>query len=121
MFLSLSLEFGINTDNRSVVNYNPDLYMMLSPGLYLRFLSINCGIGYLPGDCVVNLDIENGNVVNTEMTKTNYYMLKPSITGYIPISDEDFYITVDVGYNYSPNIKDLNGLSLGLGFQWVIW
>ena len=120
-FVSLFMELGINTDNSIISDYNPRFYMMFSPGLYFRFMSINCGIGYLPGDYVVNLDIENGNVVNTEKTKTNYYMLKPSITGYIPISDEDFYITVDVGYNYFPNIKELNGLSLGLGFQWVIW
>ncbi len=120
-FVSLFMELGINTDNSIISDYNPRFYMMFSPGLYFRFLSINCGIGILPNDYVMTIDVLDGNVVNTEITKTNYYIIKPSITGYIPISDEDFYITVDVGYNYFPNIKDLNGLSLGLGFQWVIW
>ena len=60
--------------------------------------------------------------ITTGYSTTKFkFMLKPSIAGYFPISDEDFYITINAGYNYIPKFKDLNRWSFGVGFQWVIW
>ena len=66
------------------------------------------------------VNITTGGSISTSATKCNF-ILKPSITGYIPISDEDFYITINAGYNYIPKLKELNGWSFGIGFQWTIY
>ena len=52
------------------------------------------------------------------MTTTGVSLfVKPSLTGYIPISDGDWYITLSAGYNICPKFKDLNGFTFGAGFQ----
>ena len=137
--LSVATEFGFNLDSNkySSEEYNPVGYLVLSPGFYCRFLSINCGVGFMTSYYLKTITItenftgesEDGSIsvngsTSTTMgystTKLNF-MLKPSITGYIPISGEDYYITINAGYNYIPKFKELNGWSFGVGFQWVIW
>lgn len=129
--ISIATEFGFNLDSKKYTaqEYNPSAYLVVSPGLYLRFLSINCGAGVMASDYIKTTYEEHpenlGGITQTTTTsisQTKYhFMLKPSITGYIPISDEDYYITINAGYNYIPKFKELNGWSFGIGFQWVIW
>ena len=146
---SLATEFGFNLDGKKYTTkynlddkkyttkeYNPTGYWIVSPGFYCRFLSINCGVGYMinnysetqtktenfSGESEDGSTSVNGSISITtgySTTKVNF-MLKPSITGYIPISGEDYYITINAGYNYIPKFKELNGWSFGIGFQWVI-
>ena len=147
---SLASEFGFNLDgkkyttkynldskNYTTKEYNPSGYWVVAPGFYCRFLSINCGVGFMTSnysETQTNTEIfsgesEDGSTsvdgsisITTGYSTTKFkFMLKPSITGYIPISDEDFYITINAGYNYIPKFKELNGWSFGVGFQWVIW
>lgn len=147
---SLGCEIGVDLKGDRYINeqYNPVCYFTISPGAYFKYISINCGIGSLlssykkvstliKGDSYTDSFEEesddgsisvNGSVTITQgditisQTKTKWDLVfKPSITGYIPICDEDYYITINAGYNYIPKIKELNGWSFGLGFQWVIW
>lgn len=145
--LSVAAEFGFNFDGKKYTTneYNPIGYLVVSPGFYCRFLSINCGIGVMANDYVktetwndsyseeFGEESEDGSVsVGGSVTITTSsstsisgskcsFMLKPSITGYIPICDEDSYITINAGYNYIPKFKELNGWSFGIGFQWTIY
>lgn len=128
--LSLGMELGINADKNSyqLENYNPRYFLTISPGFYCRFMSINCGVGFMSSEYMKNIydsSIENENsAVHTNVsisTQKLHFVIKPSVTGYIPISYEYYYITVNVGYNYIPKFKELNGCSFGVGFQWVIW
>lgn len=147
--LSLATEFGFNLDGKkytteynldgktyTIKEHNPSGYWVVSPGFYCRFLSINCGIGFMTSNYsetrtnTGNFAVENedGSIsVNGSISMTTRYsttkfkfMLKPSITGYIPISGENYYITINASYNYIPKFKELNGWSFGIGFQWVI-
>lgn len=136
--LSIATEFGFNLDGKkyTIKEYNPFGYWVISPGFYCRFLSINCGVGFMAssymktqtytedfaeesGDGFISVD---GSIsIATEYSEPKFnFMLKPSVTGYIPISDEDFYITINAGYNFISKFKGLNGWSFGIGFQWVI-
>lgn len=145
--LSVATEFGLNFDGKKYTTneYNPIGYLVVSPGFYCRFLSINCGVGFMSssytktttykGDSYTedftgesedgSTTIDGSITIPTSYTysrsATKYdFVLKPSITGYIPVSDEYFYITINAGYNYIPKFKELNGWSFGVGFQWVI-
>lgn len=145
---SLATEFGFNLDGKKystkynlddkkyiTKEYNPSGYWVISPGFYCRFLSINCGVGFITSNYsethIVNFagESEDGSIIvdgSISLTTTGNrtakfnFMLKPSITGYIPICGEDYYITINAGYNYIPKFKELNGWSFGIGFQWVI-
>lgn len=146
---SLATEFGFNLDGKkystkynlddkkyTTKEYNPSGYWIISPGFYCRFLSINCGVGFMTsnysetqtntenfsGESEDGSTSVNGSIsITTGYSTTKVkFMLKPSITGYIPISGEDYYITISAGYNYIPKFKELNGWSFGIGFQWVI-
>ena len=114
---------------------DPICYLSVNPGLYLKYISISCGVGLLfdsrdeaTSYSSSNSDIfENGPVSgstsievssSTSMTTTGVSLfVKPSLTGYIPISDGDWYITLSAGYNICPKFKDLNGFTFGAGFQ----
>lgn len=143
--LSVATEFGLNLDGKKYTTneYNPIGYLVVSPGFYCRFLSINCGIGFMSsrytktttysytedftgesedGSTTVDGSITISTSYTFSISATKFdFLLKPSINGYIPISDEEFYITINAGYNYIPKFKELNGWSFGVGFQWVIW
>lgn len=137
--LSLSTELGINLDGKKYTTkeYNPNGYWVISPGFYCRFLSINCGVGFMTSSYMKTQtytedffgESEDGSTsvdgsisITTGHSATKFnFILKPSITGYIPISSEDYYITINAGYNYIHKFKELNGWSFGVGFQWVIW
>ena len=147
--LSVSTEYGFNLDGKkytteytldgkkyTIKEYNPSGYWVVSPGFYCRFLSINCGVGFMTSnysETQTNTEnfsgesedgstsVEGSISTTTSISVTKFdFMLKPSITGYIPIGGEDYYITVNAGYNYIPKFKELNGWSFGVGFQWVI-
>lgn len=146
-FFYIGTELGINLDGKKYHTnlYNPIGYLTISPGIYFRYLSINCGMGILlseytktvAGNDSYTEEFEGNNEdesfsLNGSITNTSYYnyqnitnkyhfILKPSITGYIPICDEDFYITINIGYNYTPKIKELNEWSFGVGFQCIIF
>lgn len=144
--LSVVAELGVNLDGEKYTAnlYNPSGYLTISPGFYCRFLSINCGVGIVASSYMKtktwrdsyseefggegeddsvsvggSVNITTSGSISTSATKCNF-ILKPSITGYIPISGEDYYITINAGYNYIPKFKELNGWSFGIGFQWVI-
>lgn len=144
--LSVGVEIGANLNGKKYTTnqYDPLGYLTISPGLYCRYLSMNCGIGFLisnytkietwgnsyteefsggNNDSSVSYNGSSTTIISgSTSTETNKYhlIIKPSITGYIPISDEYYYITINVGYNYLPKFKELNGWSFGVGFQWVI-
>lgn len=136
--LSIATEFGFNLDGKkyTIKEYSPLGYYVISPGFYCRFLSVNCGVGFMTSSYMKtqtytenfaeesedgSTSVDGSITITTEYSAIKFnFMLKPSITGYIPISDEDFYITINAGYSYIPKFKELNGWSFGIGFQWVI-
>lgn len=103
----------------------------LSPGVFLKYVSANFGIGAAFAETESQMvssvtdktttDASNASASVDISTKTSTVtarlLLKPSLTGYIPVDDDDHFITVSVGYNFAPNFKDINGFVFGVGFQ----
>lgn len=102
----------------------------LSPGVYLKYVSVNFGVGCAFATTETNVisitDVSARNssssasVSYSTTTITGRLLLKPSITGYIPVDDDDHFITVSAGYNYAPNFKAINGFVFGVGFQFPL-
>lgn len=136
-YLSCALDLGVGFNkNPQYVTQNKTLktnfQAMLSPGVYFKYVSINFGVGCAfastnKSDYISITDVSDGNgSVSTSSSSSISYstssvtgrlLLKPSLTGYIPIDDEYHFITVSVGYDFAPNFKAINGFTFGAGFQ----
>lgn len=139
-------EFGVNFKKKQYILKetqrekkvgDPIFYLSVNPGLYVKYLSLSCGVGLLfdsreetigqNSSSSGSFEYENGTIsgstsveVSTSASATTTGMslyIKPCLTGYVPISDGDWYITLSVGYNICPKFKDLNGVSFGAGIQ----
>jgi len=133
-------------DWKEDVTAKPVGYVMASPGFYCKFFSVQCGVGALfdvrkekeistgtnitqtttitigTSTSVSSFTEESGyqyNFIETKKPGINL-CFKPSVTGYIPIEDGDYYITINAGYIFVPKLKDLNGFTIGVGFQWTL-
>ena len=122
-------------------------YLMASPGFYYKFFSVQCGVGTLFGvrketnistgtnitqttsSSTIDLSTSNSSYtyeinyqdIFYETSKSDFNLcFKPSVTGYIPIRDGDYYITINAGYFFVPRLKDLNGFTVGVGVQITI-
>ena len=144
-YFSCLLDMGIGFDKEpqyisQTKTLKTNFYLGVAPGVYFKYVSVNCGFGFIlcqkkeftsinigTADSSVSV---NGEVVGESSTAISYeswssvpafrFLLKPSITGYIPVDDDDHFLTVSVGYNYAPAFKAVNGWSFGVGFQFPL-
>lgn len=98
----------------------PLFYVMASPGFYCKYFGVHYGVGYVMCNTDYPTFIVNGIPKEYDKTLTAYFCHKPFVTGYIPISDGDYYITLNAGYMFVPKFKELNGFTCGIGFQWEL-
>lgn len=135
----LGADFGFNIDDKKYNDkFNPFAYIGVSPGLYMRFVAIDLGLGALYSDAIemkqwsdTSTDDGSTSVSGSITTSTSgsltrvypkfNFLLKPSVTVYIPLNSwEEYFITLSAGYNYFYNFEELNGWSFGIGFHWAI-
>lgn len=122
---------------RTVTKYDSKFYLTLSPQFYLKYFSVGCGFGvmYLSKDeykyrtssastssSTSSSSYSSSNVESlseTNSTDAVRFMIRPTVKGFIPISDE-WYITVSAAYNYTFGYKEKNGFDFGIGAQFNI-
>ena len=129
-FLATGIEYGFNMDKQKFAcgdtdYYNPKVALMYSLGGHFKYISASCGIGVLLGSYTENRfsqTIVGDAIATTSKSTTNtkaYFMVRPSLTGHIPIVEDEYYITLNLGYYLVPKFKKFNGPSFGIGFQFV--
>ena len=143
-YFQLGGELGFNLTGKRY-DWNTDItaqpigYIMAQPGFYCKFFSVQCGVGALfdirresiektGGTTITSITI-NGET-KTDVSQSTYvanqtkcginFCFKPSITGFIPFGDDDFYLTINAGYIFVPNFKELNGFTVGAGVQFEL-
>lgn len=96
-------------------------YLMATPGVYLHWASIDCGLGNVFAKYNYNYESVYTSTSNSE--KKNYFAMKPKVTFHIPIPldfssrTEKFYISPHVGYMYVPKCSALNCWEVGIGVR----
>ena len=94
---------------------------MATPGVYLRYASIDCGLGNVFAKYNYNYESVYTSTSTTE--NKNYFIMKPKVTFHIPIPlgvsprEEVLYISPHVGYQYVPKCSSLNCLEIGIGVR----
>lgn len=140
-----SLDVGINMDSKTYISdkaimtdilnyertksqYDPKFFMTLTPAVFFKYVSVGCGLGivYLGGteehselSTKVPSASNNLNVTgstNTSETSTLKLMVRPQLKGYIPLSSS-CNMSLGVGYDIVPKMKELNGYSFSIGFH----
>lgn len=140
-FFMISLDFGINKEKDSyivdnvemtnIMNYkrtkkilDPKCYVTITPSLYLKYVSIGCGVGFLcftGKEEYASYEDDNSGSIGLSSTQDadgNKFMIRPSVRGFIPFNDE-CALTLNLGYNYVFGYKDKNGIDIGIGFQYT--
>lgn len=145
--LMLGADFGLNLDSKKYLvekmelsdilnykyesnNYDPKCFLTLSPALYLKYISIGCGLGfvYFGGDHIESQWESSSTLSGFTSSHTGSsdntaqlfkFIARPQIRGYIPITRSS-KLSIGGGYDIIPGFKELNGFSVSLGFHWDI-
>ncbi len=153
LYLMGSLDVGYNADDDKVtqekldmtnvlnytketVTYDPVFYATVTPSVYLKYVSIGCGVGCMFSKKTIigtkaSASYEGNETFNTSksslapfnekpMFPHTSFMLRPSVKGFIPLNDE-WFITASASYDYSFGVRIKNGISFGLGFQYRLY
>ena len=132
-YFNIGVEYGMNftveqIDYKKHTNYATSTlergkywYLMATPGVYLRYASIDCGLGNVFAKYNYNYESVYTSTSNSE--KKNYFIMKPKVTFHIPIPlgvsprEEVLYISPHVGYQYVPKCSSLNCWEVGIGIR----
>lgn len=132
-YFNIGVEYGMNFSEEMLLtqkhtNYATSTlergkywYLMATPGVYLRYASIDCGLGNVFAK--YNYNYESVYTSSSNSEKKNYFIMKPKLTFHIPIPldfssrTEKLYISPHVGYNYVPKCSALNCWEVGIGVR----
>ena len=132
-YFNIGVEYGMNFSEKPLIiqkhtNYATSTlergkywYLMATPGVYLRYASIDCGLGNIFAKYNYNYESVYTSTSNCE--KKNYFIMKPKLTFHIPIPidfssrAEKLYISPHVGYQYVPKCSALNCWEVGIGVR----
>lgn len=130
-YFNIGVEYGMNFSEEMLLtqkhtNYATSTlergkywYLMATPGVYLRYASIDCGLGNVFAK--YNYNYESVYTSSSNSEKRNYFIMKPKLTFHIPIPldfssrTEKLYISPHVGYQYVPKCSALNCWEVGIG------
>lgn len=96
-------------------------YLLATPGVFLRYASINCGLGAV--FATYNYNYESVYSLSSFSEKKNYFMIEPKLALNIPIpfnissKKEKLYISPHVGYQYVPKYSRFNCWEVGIGVR----
>jgi len=132
-YFNIGVEYGMNfseeqLDFRKHTNFATSSlergkywYLMATPGVYLRYASVDCGLGNVFAK--YNYNYESVYTSSATSEKKNYFIMKPKVTFHIPIPfgvsprEEVLYISPHVGYQYVPKCSTLNCWEVGIGVR----
>lgn len=127
-YFNIGVEYGQNFSNEPLsfvkhTNFATSkvdgkyYYLLATPGVYLRYASIDCGLGG------VFTKYNYESVYSSYDKKNTYFMAKPKVTFHIPVPlgnsprDERVYISPHVAYQYVPKFSMLNCWEFGIGIR----
>lgn len=132
-YFNIGVEYGMNftteqTLTKKHTNYATSTlelgrcwYLMATPGVYLRYASIDCGLGSVFAKYKYNY--ESVYTSSSESEMRNYFIMKPKLTFHIPLTSSSrtkkLYLSPHVGYQYVPKYGKLNCWEVGIGVRFT--
>lgn len=125
---------------KDIVNYertkktlDPRFFLTVTPQFYMKYFALGCGVGFLwmDGDedtanyshttssgSSSSVTVSGGNTVEGNGSILLKPMIRPVAKAFIPLSSDEFFLSVSVGYDLVFGYKEKNGINFGLGFHW---
>ncbi len=113
----------------TTTSLKPKMFFTITPALNLKYVAIGCGVGvlYMKGNEVSKYghytSFTGGCLYGSSTSESDAeklkFMLRPSIKGFVPLSDE-WSLVAGVGYDYAFKYKKCNGFNFSLGFQFSL-
>ena len=127
-YFNIGLEYGQNFSDEQLLHVKHTnfasseiagkyFYLLATPGVFLRYVTIDCGLGS------VFATYKYESVYSSYDEKKYFFMAKPKMTLHIPISfggsprNEAVYISPHIGYQYVPKMSKLNCWEVGIGVR----
>lgn len=119
----------------TTTSLKPKMFFTATPALNLKYVAVGCGAGILYMEGTETTNTRNTNITENDGNSTIQYggssttdtqatrikfMLRPSIKGFIPMSDE-WSLVVGAGYDYVFKYKKCNGFNFSLGLQYSLY
>lgn len=119
----------------TTTSLKPKMFFTATPALNLKYVAIGCGAGILYMEGTEATNERNTNITENDGSSTIQYggssstdtqvtrikfMLRPSIKGFIPLSEE-WSLVVGAGYDYVFKYKKCNGFNISLGLQYSLY
>lgn len=90
-------------------------YAVIGPSISIPYATFNCGLGAISYK-LQEMGLNEYNYTNKSNTQWRF-MIKPSLSIDIPISEGDWILSPYVGYNIVPVQKSLNTWEFGIGIR----
>lgn len=113
----------------TTTSLKPKMFFTITPALNLKYIAVGCGVGvlYMKGNEMSKFSYGKsytggysyGSSTSESDAEKLRFMLRPSIKGFIPLSDE-WSLVVGAGYDYAFKYKKCNGFNFSLGFQYSL-
>lgn len=113
----------------TTTSLKPKMFFTITPALNLKYIAVGCGVGvlYMKGNEMSKFSYGKsytggysyGSSTSESDAEKLKFMLRPSIKGFIPLSDE-WSLVVGAGYDYAFKYKKCNGFNFSLGFQYSL-
>lgn len=127
-YFNIGLEYGQNFDKEPIItkqhtNFASSLingkyfYLMASPGVFLRFATISCGLG------ATMAKYHYESVYDSYNENKTFFTMKPKLAFNLPLPvdfksrNEKCYLCPYVGYLFAPKFSKLNNLEFGIGLR----
>ena len=101
----------------------PVIQLVCSPGVNLKYISLECGLGVLINQRISiakqlnsNLEVYSYEVTEGPKSQTNY-LIRPTFVGYVPMGRyKNGGMSISIGYNIVNKLDIYNGIMFGVGF-----
>lgn len=125
---------------KDIVNYDrktkildPKFFLTVTPQFYMKYFALGCGVGVLWMDGKENTahysyttttgssssaTISGGNTTEGNPAILLKPMIRPVAKAFIPLSSDELFLSVSVGYDLIFGYKEKNGINFGLGVHW---
>lgn len=118
---------------REDTDLDPVCYLTVTPSFFYKYFAVGCGVGAMifsgthktssyesssfgtPGG-MISGSTSSGLTDEKNVLKTKF-MIRPSIKGFIPLSDE-LYLSLSAGYDMAFGYTKKNGFNFGIGLQY---
>lgn len=116
---------NVTNTGYQLTKYQPNGIMMAAPGIYLKYLSFDVGVGFVSFDSSetvasvsgssISIDSVDGIRIDKRINNNISFAMQPRLALNYPFKGTPFRIGAHFGYTYVPGFPSISGVFAGAG------